>query len=100
MRSGTVSAGRKLGRLIKAFAALLGLGGAVVIGYQCVWWYQDGFWTPKSPLDLWLWFGFSYSPLPPGGFDQLLLLLLDLPLGAVLLAIGLGGYWLGERLDS
>lgn len=69
-----------------------------MIGLQCLWWFEDGYWTPKTPLDLWLWLGNSYAPISPSGMGRAALWALDLPLGAVLVAIALGLLWLSERI--
>jgi hypothetical protein len=91
--------GRKLRRLLRAFAALIGLAGVTLIALQCLWWFEDGYWTPKSPLDLWLWLGNSYSPMSSSGMGRVVLWALDLPLGAVLVAIALCVFWLSEQID-
>jgi hypothetical protein len=90
--------GQKLRRLPRAFAALVGLAGVTMIGLQCLWWFEDGYWTPKTPLDLWLWLGNSYTPISSSGMGRIVLWALDLPLGAVLVAIALGVFWLNERI--
>jgi len=98
MRAGKDTIAKKLGRLLKAFAVLVGGAGVVIIGLQCMWWFQDGYWSPKSVLDLWFWLGNSYTPLRGAGLAHVVLWLLDLPVGASLLTAALIVFWLGDRL--
>ena len=97
MRTGKAAIVTKLGRLLKAAATFVGLVGVIIIGFQSFWWFRDGYWSPKSVLDLWFWLGNSYTP-PRGDNARIALWLLDLPVGASLLTVALLGFWLGERL--
>ncbi len=92
--------GKRFGRLFRSFAALAGSGGVVVVALQCIWWFQDGFWSPKTLLDLWLWLGNSYSIRSSGETERVALWVLDFPLGAVLLVVAAGSFWIGKRLDA
>ena len=91
---------RRVGGLFKMLGALLGIGGIVVIGLQCLWLIQDGFWSPKTLLDLWLWLGNSYSIHAGVATDRVGLWLLDLSLGPVLLVAGLLLFAAGRKIDS
>lgn len=91
--------GQRAGRLLKAFAALTGSGGVVVLALQTVAWFQDGAWTPRSLLDLWLWAGNSYSISAGGQGDRIALWVLDLPLGPTLLAVALGLLMASRAID-
>jgi hypothetical protein len=91
--------GRRFGRLLKLTAGVSGSAGIVVIGLQCVWWFQDGVWFPKTLFDLWLWLGNSFSISTSSGSDRILLWVLDLPLGASLLALALCLLLLGRTID-
>ena len=84
-----VRLGPRLGRTLKSLAALSGAAGVVFIALQCLWWFQDGYWTPKTLFDLWLWLGNSYSISASSGSERILLWVLDLPLGASLIASAL-----------
>jgi hypothetical protein len=101
MRAGHTTLTKKFGRLLKAYGVLAGLAGVVVIALQCLWWYQSGYWIPKTPLDLWLWIGHSYTPMAQtGGIERVVAWLLDLPLGAALLVTALATFFLGKRIDA
>lgn len=99
MRAASVTPGQKFGRLIKAIGVLAGLAGAVLLGLQCLWWFEDGYWSPKTPLDLWLWLGLSYTPVAWHGLEHVLLWLLGLPLAGVLLALAYLVFTLGRRIE-
>jgi hypothetical protein len=86
--------GKKLGRLLRALAALVGLAGCAVVAQQGLWWFQNGYWTPESFLNLWLWLGLSYSPRSMSGYEWAL----NLPLGPVLLIIAIGIFWISRRV--
>ena len=90
---------KRIGRLLKSFAALAGAGGIVVIGLQLVGWFEDGVWTPRSILDLWLFLGNSYSLDAASGTGRWVLRLLDLPLAPSLIVVGLLLLAAGTRLD-
>jgi hypothetical protein len=79
----------RVGRLLRSLGLLLGAGGIVVVGMQAIWWFQDGFWTTETPLNLWLSLGNAYSIRAASGADRIALQLLDLPLGPILLALAL-----------
>jgi hypothetical protein len=91
---------RRVGGLGKMLGALTGIGGIVVIGLQCLWLIQDGYWSPKTPLDLWLWLGNSYSTHAGAATDRIGLWLLGLPLGPVLVVAGLLLFAAGRKIDS
>jgi hypothetical protein len=95
----TRSIRRRLGRLLKIFAAVAGVGGIVVIGLQAMWWFQNGFWSPKSLLDLWLWLGNSYTINASARADRIGLWLLGLPLGPTLLVAGLALFGISRGVD-
>jgi hypothetical protein len=99
-RARTDNIGKRLPRAFKAFAALSGIAGIAVILLQCVWWFQNGFWTSETVLDLWLGLGNAYSMRSLDGPERVGLWLLDLPLGPVLLAIAAVLFWLGDRIGA
>lgn len=93
------SVGQRAGRLLKAFGALTGAGGVMVLALQAIAYFEEGFWTPGSLLDLWLWMGNSYSIRGGGQGDRIALWVLDLPLGPTLLAVALGLLVAGRAID-
>jgi hypothetical protein len=95
----TAAIRRRSARLLKTFAAVAGASGVVVIALQCIWWFEDGFWRPKSLLDLWLWLGNSYSINASATSDRIGLELLGLPLAPVLLVVAIVLFWVGKRVD-
>jgi hypothetical protein len=78
---------------------LLGSAGVVVIVLQCVWWFENRYWTPETLLSLWLWLGHSFSVRSLGESERVVLWLLDLPLGPALVAVATCAFWLGKRID-
>lgn len=91
---------KRIGRLFKSFAALTGSAGILVIGLQLVWWFEDGVWTPRSILDLWLFLGNSYSLNASNETGRIVLRLLDLPLAPSLIVIALFLLAASMRIDS
>jgi hypothetical protein len=91
--------GQRFARLLKSLAAVSGAAGVVFIALQCLWWFQNGYWTPKTLFDLWLWLGNSYSIHASSGSDRILLWVLDLPLGGALIASALILLLAGRALD-
>ena len=94
------SIGTRFGRLLKAAATFVGLAGITIIGLQCLWWFQDGYWSPKSVLDLWFWLGNTYTPMRGAGIARVVLFVLDLPVGATLLTVALFVFWAADRLTK
>lgn len=91
---------KRIGRLLKSFAALTGAAGILVLGLQLLGWFEDGLWTSRSILDLWLFLGNSYSLNAASGTGRFVLRLLDLPLAPSLIVVGLLLLAVGTRLDS
>jgi hypothetical protein len=99
-RASTNSIRKRLARPFKTFATLSGIAGIAVILLQCLWWFQNGFWSGETLLDFWLALGNSYSMRSLNGAERIGLWLLDLPLGPVLLGIAAVVFWLGKRIDA
>jgi hypothetical protein len=82
---------------------LAGLGtfllGLLVVGYKCLRWLHDGFWTSTDIRTAWLWTG---SKLPPVtgelGLDKILAWILDQPLELGLIVGGLVVFFVSAPL--
>jgi hypothetical protein len=81
--------GQRLGRLLRAFAFLLGASGIVVLAIQAIGWFRNGVWMDWTLLELWLSLGNSFSIHGASAADRIWLQLLDLPAGPTLLAVAL-----------
>jgi hypothetical protein len=90
----------RVARLLRSFALLLGAGGVVVLGMQTIDWFRDGIWPSWVLLDLWLWLGHSYSISAASRADHITLLILDLPLGPMLLAAALVLLIVGRAIEK
>lgn len=72
--------------LIGGFIAMSSIG---VIGYQCLLWLIDGYWTPVRLRLAWHWFGGADPDFQWGGVQKIAWWILGWPLSITLAVIGI-----------
>ena len=91
--------GRRLGRLLRSFAFLLGASGIVVLALLAMGWFRNGVLLEWTLLEIWLALGNSFSIPGASAADRIWLQLLNLPAGPMLLAVGLALLIAARRLS-
>jgi hypothetical protein len=87
-----------IGEGIQAVGTIVALGGAGVLGYQCLLWLQNGNWTPlefRAALEM---VGAQEPFFDWRGVQKISVWIFNQPLSAVMVILGLGGMGFGVVL--